>query len=218
MDDLYAVLGVGRDATPAQIKNAFRKLARRYHPDRNPGDENVAARYHAIVLAYETLSDPDRRARYDRGENPRAATPPQNALVTTLAPAFMTVLQQCHAGGGDPKKIDFVARMTEILKTQLTQANQRKREYARAREILETAADRFTSDDDENLLASLTRSQLNGVRDDEQKVRADIDAVTAALKYLKRCRYRTDGPAKKSDPADELFKMFGAFTASASGT
>ena len=63
--DYYAVLGVSPDATTAQIKRAYRKLARQHHPDRNPGDPCAANRFQAITMAYEVLTDPDRRAVYD---------------------------------------------------------------------------------------------------------------------------------------------------------
>ena len=64
--DLYAILGVSRGAEPDEVKRAYRNLARRYHPDRNQGDEEAARRFREIAEAYETLSNPDLRARYDK--------------------------------------------------------------------------------------------------------------------------------------------------------
>jgi molecular chaperone DnaJ len=64
--DYYEVLGVQRDASPADLKRAFRALALRYHPDRNPDDLDAERRFKEVVEAYETLSDPDNRKRYDR--------------------------------------------------------------------------------------------------------------------------------------------------------
>lgn len=65
--DLYVVLGVVHEASEADIKRAYRRLARRYHPDINPGDRTAEARFRQILEAYETLIDPERRHRYDAG-------------------------------------------------------------------------------------------------------------------------------------------------------
>lgn len=66
--DLYIVLGIERGAAAAEIKRAYRRLARRLHPDINPGDGEAEVRFRQVVEAYETLIDPDRRRRYDAGQ------------------------------------------------------------------------------------------------------------------------------------------------------
>jgi molecular chaperone DnaJ len=63
--DLYALLGVTRDATPEEIKKAYRRKAREHHPDANDGDPEAEARFKEVSLAYEILSDPDKRQQYD---------------------------------------------------------------------------------------------------------------------------------------------------------
>jgi molecular chaperone DnaJ len=68
MADYYSVLGVQRDATTEEIKKAFRRIARETHPDTNPGNVEAEARFREAAEAYEVLSDPDRRARFNRGD------------------------------------------------------------------------------------------------------------------------------------------------------
>ncbi len=66
--DYYKTLGVGRNATPSEIKTAFRRLARDTHPDANPNNPVAEGRFREAAEAYEVLSDPERRRRYDRGD------------------------------------------------------------------------------------------------------------------------------------------------------
>jgi molecular chaperone DnaJ len=64
--DHYKVLGVDKKASAAEIKKAYRKLARQYHPDKNPGDAKAEARFKEISLAHDVLGDPEKRKEYDR--------------------------------------------------------------------------------------------------------------------------------------------------------
>ena len=64
--DYYEVLGVPKDAAADVLKKAYRKLAMKYHPDKNPGDKAAEEKFKEAAEAYDVLSNPDKRARYDQ--------------------------------------------------------------------------------------------------------------------------------------------------------
>ena len=79
MRDLYTVLGISRDASPQEIKKAYRRLAHRYHPDKNPDSSRAEERFREATEAYEILSDREKRERYDmlglQNENDEGSVP-----------------------------------------------------------------------------------------------------------------------------------------------
>ena len=68
MRDPYEVLGVGRSASEAEVKRAYRKLAKQYHPDKHSGDKRAQAKFSEINSAYEIVGDKEKRGKFDRGE------------------------------------------------------------------------------------------------------------------------------------------------------
>ena len=68
MRDPYTVLGVAKTAKPEEIKSAFRKLAKKYHPDQNQDDPKAQTKFSEINQAYEIVGDKERRGQFDRGE------------------------------------------------------------------------------------------------------------------------------------------------------
>jgi curved DNA-binding protein CbpA len=84
--DYYKILGVSKNATKEEISQAFRKLARKYHPDVNPGDKQAEEKFKEINEAHEVLSDPEKRKKYDQ---------------------FGNQWQQYTRGGGRPEDFDW---------------------------------------------------------------------------------------------------------------
>ncbi len=79
--NLYDVLGVPKTATADEIKKAYRRLARRWHPDKNPGDKEAEERFKEIQAAYDVLSDPDKRKRYDAYGSPDGRLGPEGTFI-----------------------------------------------------------------------------------------------------------------------------------------
>jgi DnaJ-class molecular chaperone len=111
--DPYEVLGVSRTAGEEDIRKAFRKLAKQYHPDLNPGDKEAEARFKEISAAEEFLTDPDRRAAYDRGEIDASGTPKaERGFYRDFAEGEAGRKYYTHADFGDAANFeDIIARM-----------------------------------------------------------------------------------------------------------
>jgi DnaJ-class molecular chaperone len=104
MSDPYKILGVARDASADDLKKAYRKLAKKLHPDLNPGDNTVEQRFKEVSQAYGILGDADKRKRFDRGEI--------NASGQETAPAGAGGFYRRYAGTGKGAKynpFDFTA-------------------------------------------------------------------------------------------------------------
>jgi len=98
--DFYVVLGVQKDATEADIKKAYRKLAMECHPDRNNGDKAAEEKFKLVTEAYEVLRDPDKRASYDRYGMAGRAQGGFSSMHFDLSEALMVFMRDVGLGGG----------------------------------------------------------------------------------------------------------------------
>lgn len=116
--DYYRILGIPKEADEEQIKQAYRRKAKQYHPDRNPGDPDAEARFKEVVEAYETLGDSGRRRAYDQkqetaaGHGPSAgktrtkssgSTPVQPVDLEGLARSMERYFTSSYRTNGDPR-------------------------------------------------------------------------------------------------------------------
>src|SRR6266511_3501124 len=95
--DYYKILGVDRKASEKDIKSAYRKLARKFHPDVNPGDKQAEDKFKEIGEAYEVLSDPEKRRRYDQ-----FGSGWQRGPVSGVHPSWQEVFRQAQRRAGTP--------------------------------------------------------------------------------------------------------------------
>jgi molecular chaperone DnaJ len=136
----YELLGLDRDASEAQVRRAYRRLARRWHPDLNPGNADAARHYAAITEAFETLVDPVRRRAYDASGTvsaPAPVTPPafagfdfsltvQGAEASTFGDLFADVFREAAGGAsGAPRSADLHTEITLSLAEVLHGATRR---------------------------------------------------------------------------------------------
>src|SRR3984893_9746010 len=98
--DYYDTLGVKRNASEDEIKKAYRKLAREYHPDRNPGNKQAEERFKEISQAHDILSDPEKRKAYDRGAGPFGFGMPGGFDPSSFGGGFGDILSNLFGGGG----------------------------------------------------------------------------------------------------------------------
>lgn len=115
MDDPYETLGLSRTASEKDIKDAFKKLARQFHPDLHPGDKAAEARFKAVSAAYDLLKDSEKRRRFDAGEiDAGGAERPQERYYRDFADAGFAGGPGAHAAGdgfaSNEELNDFFAR------------------------------------------------------------------------------------------------------------
>src|SRR5689334_2575550 len=107
MPTLYEVLGIKPDATDAEIKHAYRRLTRKFHPDRNPGDNDCVAKFKDVQNAYEVLSDKQERAKYDDVISAKSQMPPFQTASTSAESKPCESADASAANSQTPSSVSF---------------------------------------------------------------------------------------------------------------
>jgi len=130
--DYYTILGLKQDATADDIKRAYRRMAMKYHPDKNPGDKEAEAMFKLCAEAYEVLSDIEKRETYDCFEHPKVKV---KESATKVKPDFNSIfvdwLGDVDFSKADLKKVAPFTRYsksveTKVVKTRLWQDKEPK--------------------------------------------------------------------------------------------
>lgn len=184
--DPHAILGLSPGATQEQIRAAFRGLAARYHPDRNPNDPVAARRYAAIVGAYEIL----------QGKGP----PDQKrvAALAVLSECLAAILLQCAEKGHDPSKLDLAAAMKSGFDQALSQHESALAKLKKQHKVATKALGRFRKRKGvggDNLLEHLLGQRLEDSNRQIENCQAVLDATAEAKRLLAEYEYGFDRAA-----------------------
>jgi curved DNA-binding protein CbpA len=195
--DLYKALKVRRDATPDEVRRAYRKLATKFHPDQNPGDESVVAKYHAVTEAYRVLGDPGLRARYDATGEVDGPDRSITEVMAILSPVLLCVMQGIAKQGGKVKNEDVVKHMRSVIADEVDRLKKVRAETTKTKEALDAAVGRFTvKGDDANLLESAARQHLAETERQLKGIEGDIAKLGKATEHLKRYGFTFEAVAR----------------------
>ncbi len=191
----YETLGVGRGASPEAINKMYRRLAKRHHPDHNPGDDEAKARYEAVDKAYQILSDPVRRELYDRtgdvsDRKPSPADAQIAELAVTIQEALCAVVIRFASGSGDYKRANLLAEIKAIIQKQLAETEQTLDHVGRHLRVLKEVLEKTEGPAEGNVLADVTKAQISRVESDEKRLRDALDRLTRGRQYLNGLKYK----------------------------
>ncbi len=203
--DLYATLGVDKKASSEEIKKAFRRKAKKHHPDTNPGDKEATKHFQEIVLANKILSDPDKRSRYDQTGD--TSDQPDNKianLVSILSQVFQNTLGSLLEQHKEPKYQDMIQEMKNWITKHLAELAENKKMLAQSKTIIEPMLPKFkVQKSQENLMQEVVKWEMEKLdREIARLVQVEVKMLEA-LEYLKSCSY-----SKDKNQVDEFKVMY----------
>lgn len=197
MTDLYRVLGVGRRSSADRITKAYRKLAMKYHPDRNIGDDAAKEQYAIVQLAYEVLSDESRRAQYDATGETTAPKVNQALaeIAAVLSGVFVGIVESIVKQGGDVARENVVEHMRAAIATNLKNLKTAAKGVEIMRAAMEAAMPRLSLNpgtEQEDVVTAAGRTYLASLARQLTAIEDETRRLNKALEFLKAYRYRVD--------------------------
>jgi len=213
----YEVLGILPSVSEEEIKVTYRTLAKRFHPDRCPGDEEAKKKYAEVDQAYQILSDPEKRKKYDEtGEFKETRNTETEELVQVLMPILLSKIQEHGRRGTNLREIDLIAEIQQKVDEDKGNFNVHIAGLKRGIEHMKQAVCRFAVDGDrENVLESIVRKEISNNEQAIANIEAQVARLVRVLDYLKTCKYDWANPwdlfkrkvqEKQLSSSDELFK------------
>lgn len=192
--DLYKILKLKKTATQEQITAAYRKLALRWHPDRNSGSQAAAAKFDEITKAYDIISDPAKRVRYDEtGEcDDRPANDFGDAVVI-LRMFYADTLRAIASRAGNAVYENVQGLMRQAISNKCDELNNALRKPRQQREEVKALMGRWeTTEQTPNFLEQCTRDMMAGLEAHIASVEMDLDRHGRAFEVLKNFSFRFD--------------------------
>lgn len=198
----YEVLGIQRrTANEKRIKSAYRKLAMRHHHDRNPGDEDAAAKFAEVNEAYSVLSDAVKRKLYDEGGHDavRSAQQPDNEhakVYGNLSQLFLATLREIDGAGQDPTEHDVLKSMRATVAKRLAEVKDNQQSVASAIAKLERLRGRFTVDGEADVFEGTLEQSIRHAGEQLEACDAEVELLGKCEAYLKQCKYKFTPPKR----------------------
>ena len=197
MSDHYETLGVSRDASKEEIKKAHRKKVKAEHPDAGGDPE----KFMLIQIAYEVLTDDERRERYDKGE-PDPPSIIQEAF-TFVANMFKTLIDK-----SDESMIcvDIVGRMVGIVAMEKDNVKKQVRTWEKRIKLYEQMTKRLTFKGNKrpNILTGLLNRELQGFRNAIKQAEKQIEMLTLATEIIKEYEFEPESPMTSNRAANSF--------------
>lgn len=198
--DPYKILKLSKDATPEQVKDAYRKESLKCHPDRNPG-KDTRKRFNTVHTAYKILSDPERRKRYDEtgytGENGERVDETLGILAQVLTETVTELLSTNRS----PSATDLVDGMKGTLRRRIKEPTDALKKYQKARQAFADIAPLFEAAEGENDLNLISLGQVRKLDAEISNLQSVIGKLEGALKALGNYRFK-----KTESPVAEMLR------------